>query len=447
MKFAANSSGRFPGRRRSLVGVAVVAVLVGGLATRFVTASSDPAPEAAATAPTPAGQIVTLERRVARNPADLDGWLGLASAYLARAVATADPSDYALAEEAIETAEELRPGDPVTVATRAQLAMSLHEFADALDLGNQARAQLPDNPAVLAVVTDAEVELGRYDDAAVTLQALLDRRPALPALARASYLRQLHGDLGGAIAAMRQAVEAGGASAFDRAAVTSLLGDLYRRSGDLDLAAAAYGQALEGAPGLVAAEVGAAWVRAADGDVDGAVASLEAQVDRYPALAAVLLLADLQRAEGDVDDADDAAELVRAIAVLQEEAGQVVDLEMALFEADEGTDLARAVDLARRAYAARPDNVFVADALAWALFRSGDPAAARPFIDQALRIGTTEPSIRYHAAEIAAAAGDTAAAAEHVRLALVDPWSSFRHHDRLLALADELGVAPPAVGS
>ena len=447
MKFATNTPTGNRSRRRSLAGVAVVAVLAGGLVTRFVTASSEPASEAVPVARAPGEQVATLERRVATNPADLEGWQGLASAYLARAAATADPADYALAETAIETADELRPGDPVTTATRGQLALSLHEFADALELGQRARSELPDNPAVLAVVVDAEVELGHYDEAAATLQTLLDRRPALPALARVSYLRQLHGDLPGATTAMSQAVTAGTGSAFDEAVVTSLLGDLHRRAGDLDAAAAAYGRALDAAPELVSAVVGAAWVQAAEGDVDGAVAAVEAQVDRFPALAAVLFLADLQRADGAAADAADAAELVRAIAALQEEAGQVVDLEMALFEADEGTDPDRAVELAERAYGARPDNIFVADALAWARFRAGDPAAARPLVDEALRLGSTEPSIRYHAAEITAALGDTAAATEHVRLALVDPWSSFRHHDRLLALAGELGVAPSVVGS
>jgi hypothetical protein len=60
---------------------------------------------------------------------------------------------------------------------------------------------------------------------------------------------------------------------------------------------------------------------------------------------------------------------VRAVADLQGEQGQVVDLEMALFEADAG-EPARALELAQRAYDARPDNVFTTDALAWATFRA-----------------------------------------------------------------------------
>lgn len=450
MKFATNTPSGNRIRRRSLAGVAVVAVLVGGLATRFVTASSDPAlpPPTASVAATgsPAERVAALEQRVAAAPDDLSAWQGLAGAYLDRAAAIGDSDDYGRAAAALDSADRLVADHPITLIGRGQLALSVHKFGDALEVGTRARAVLPDNPAVFAILVDAEIELGLYDDAAATLQEFLDRRPALAALSRASYLRQLNGDLPAAIAAMEQAAQAGSASAYEQAVVTALLGDLYRRAGDLDAAAAAYERASEAAPDLVAAQVGAAWVRAAEGDVDGAIATLEVVVEGVTAPAGVLLLNDLQRATGRDDDGDATAERVRDIAVQQVEAGEVVDLELALFEAEEGRDLDRAVELARSAYEARPDNVFVADALAWTLFRSGDTEAAVPLLAESLRLGSTEPLLRYHAAEITLAAGDTVAAAEHLRLALVDEWFSFRHHDRLLALADQLGVTAPSGG-
>jgi predicted Zn-dependent protease len=181
-------------------------------------------------------------------------------------------------------------------------------------------------------------------------------------------------------------------------------------------------------------------VRAATGDVAGAIEDLEGRTASFPTPSLLLLLHDLQVASGDPGAAD-TAELVRAIAALQEESGQVVDLEMAIFEADAGDDPDRAVELARRAQEARPDNVFVDDAMAWALFRAGDVDAAEGFAEQALRLGSTEPLLRYHAAEIMAAAGRNDEAADHLAVALRDPWASFQHHDRMLRLAGELGVA------
>ena len=50
-----------------------------------------------------------------------------------------------------------------------------------------------------AIRVDALVELGRYDEAERELQAMIDRKPNLAGYARVSYLRELHGDLDGAV--------------------------------------------------------------------------------------------------------------------------------------------------------------------------------------------------------------------------------------------------------
>ena len=92
--------------------------------------------------------------------------------------------------------------------------------------------QDPFNSQALLVLVDAEIELGKYEEAAIDLQRLLDLKPALPALSRTSYLRELHGDLRGAEEAMIQALTAGSRSNFDLAVTTTLLGDLYLKRGE-----------------------------------------------------------------------------------------------------------------------------------------------------------------------------------------------------------------------
>ena len=105
--------------------------------------------------------------------------------------------------------------------------------AQARELVEPITRQDPFDSDALAVLVDADVELGRYDDAATNLQHLLDLRPGLPAYSRASYLRELHGDLPGAEQAMHQALTAGAGDRFDVATVTTFLGDLAFGSGDL----------------------------------------------------------------------------------------------------------------------------------------------------------------------------------------------------------------------
>ena len=72
-------------------------------------------------------------------------------------------------------------------------------------------------------------------------------KPSLPAYARVSYYRELHGDVDGAISAMRYAVSAGG-SAEGTAYVETLLGDLELARGRTGAAHDAYRSALRDAP-------------------------------------------------------------------------------------------------------------------------------------------------------------------------------------------------------
>jgi tetratricopeptide (TPR) repeat protein len=429
--------------------VVVVAVLIGLGIGRFATAGDGDAAPTTTTSVAAAAdlddRVAQLERAVASDPEDLGSLQALGTAYVQRASETGAPSFYELAGTALERAERLRPGDPDTALARGYLALALHEFDDALRFGKQALEQRPNSAAVLGVVVDAQVELGRYDDAAQTLQAMLDRDPGLPALARTSYQRELRGELDGALAAMQGASTAGSTTPYDMAVVSTLLGDLHLLGGDVDAAAGAYDDALRAAPDLVTAQLGAARVQAARGDVDGAIAALRDQTQTTPTPDALVLLAALQDRAGRADAAAGTVEVVRAVATLQQASGQVVDLEMALFEADHG-DPARALELARAAHAARPDNVFADDALAWALFTTGDVAAARALVDEALRLGSVDPLVRWHAAEVLAATGETAQAAEHLRVVLRSaPWGTVVDPRRVVALGAQLDVdLPPA---
>ena len=97
----------------------------------------------------------------------------------------------------------------------------------------------PELARPLTVIADAQVELGRYPGAARTIQRLVNLKPSLPAYARVSYYRELHGDVDGAISAMRYAVSAGG-SPEGTAYVETLLGDLELTRGRIGAAHDAY---------------------------------------------------------------------------------------------------------------------------------------------------------------------------------------------------------------
>jgi tetratricopeptide (TPR) repeat protein len=431
---------------RRLVPVAVVGALVGAAAARF---AADPSPAAVGgTAPaavSPAEQLATLQARTRTEPKDLDAWQQLGTLYVRNAVRTGDPSLYGAAAAAFDRADALSPGATRTLLGRGLLDLTLHKFSDARDLGARAHAADPYDADALAILVDASVETGRYDDAAAFLQDMLDVRPGLAALSRVSYLRELHGDVPGALDAMRRAETAGSGASFDQASVISLEGDIEFNHGNVDGAGRDYVRALAISPDVVLAQLGQARVAAARGDYDSAISALTALTARYPLPAAVSLLGDLQTVTGRGTDAGRSVDLVRTIFTLQRSSGAVVDLESAVFEADHGgTD---AVELAQAALAERP-TVYAADAMTWALVQAGRAADALPYLAQALRLGTADASVHYHAAVAYADTGDAARAATELTQAFaINPWFSFLHRAAATALAARLGVPLPAAWS
>jgi tetratricopeptide (TPR) repeat protein len=414
----------------------VVSVLVVVGLVRFATTGTDgpaPSPPPAPRRDT-AGVVADLEQATTRDARDSRAWLRLGAAYLRRATETSDPAFYGLSRRALDRAAALGPEDADLAITDGALRLALHDFAGALDAGRRAAAARPESADALAVVVDSLVELGRYDEAAATLQRLVDLRPNLAALARVSYLRELHGDVDGALAAMQDAETAGSGQPFDLAIVVAFEGDVRFSHGDVDGAAAAYQRALRVRPGILAARIGSARVAAARGDRAVAIRTLRAVTDRVPRLDAVLLLGDLEGA------GTSSYEVARTIARLQQANGVTLDLELALFEADQGRDPIAALDLARRAHAARA-TVHAADAVAWALHRNGDDKGAVPYVEEAARLGTADALLHFHAAAIYAGVGDVVRArVELARVLVSNRWFSFFLQPELEALAGHLGV-------
>jgi hypothetical protein len=75
--------------------------------------------------------------------------------------------------------------------------------------------------------------------------------------------------------------------------------------------------------------------------------------------------------------------------------------------------------------------VRAADALGWALTRSGDPEAGYRWAKRALRLGALDPVWRAHAGLSALAAGERKEGRRHLRIALAHglggyPWQAQR---------------------
>jgi tetratricopeptide (TPR) repeat protein len=328
--------------------------------------------------------------------------------FLQKVRESGDPRYYVSAQAAFKRALDSEPSNAAALAGMGSLALGRHDFRAGLEYARRARAAAPDLVRFYGIEVDALVELGRYAEAERSLQKMVDLKPNLASYARVSYMRELHGDLEGAAEAMRLAVSAGGAAPENAAYVQTLLGNLELGRGRIAAAERSYRLALASFPRYAAARAGLARVAASSGYLASAIRRYRALVSVLPLPEHVIALGEAELAAGRGAAAERDFALVRIERRLFERSGVNLDLELAVFEADHGSPR-RALELARRAWAAAP-SVRSADALGWALTRTGRPEAGLEFARKALRLGSKDPVFLYHA-------GMTAHAAGHERIA------------------------------
>jgi tetratricopeptide (TPR) repeat protein len=406
--------------RRGGLAVAIVALSGGLLVVGAAVGAPRDVPKTTAVT-VPAVDPLTrsidgLQSTLRRSPDSVHAWSDLGFAYVQQARLTADPSYYPKAAGAFAKSLVLQPRDNAdALIGQATLAASRHDFRRALTLVGRALAVNDYSATAYGVKTDALTELGRYDEAAKAAQRMLDLRPGVDSFARASYQRELRGDIAGARQAMQLAAD-DAASPADQAFALYYLGELAWNNGDPAKARQEYDAALAADPSYLPAVTGQAKSLAAT-DPTAALSLYREAVERQPQPAYVVELGELLQASGQLSAAREQYAVVRATEQLLAAAGANVDLELALFEADHGTAQA-ALRYAQSAYRVRPDAVLVEEAYAWALHRNGRDAAALVLARRAQRLGTRLPVLRYHVGVIEAAVGDRAAARRDLRAAL-----------------------------
>jgi tetratricopeptide (TPR) repeat protein len=361
-------------------------------------------------------RIQVLQRAVRDGFGGAQGYALLGGAYLQKNRENGDPSFYSRAERAFDAALRRDARNLDALLGAGTLAGARHDFREQLRLGLEAHKIVPDLAAPNSVIADAQIELGRYGAAARTIQSMLDLKPNLASYARASYYRELHGDLAGAVGAMQLAVSAGSDVPENVAYVQNVIGDLELQRGRPAAARRAYLAALARMPRYARAEAGLARVKMARGDLDGAARRLRKVTERLPLTTFLILLAETDMARGAHRQAEVDLDVLHTQERLLRAAGTRPDAEFILFEANHG-DPRTAVRLGRRLWGDAP-SVRSADALGWALTRAGRPSEGIAWARRALRIGSRDPLFHLHAGLAAKAAGQQAAAARELRTAL-----------------------------
>src|SRR5229473_6223399 len=195
--------------------------------------------------------MAQASRLIEKNPKNFEAYNALALALSRRARETSDVAYYAQAEEALKKSFEISPNNFDGERTSVWLLLGKHEFAAALEKAKELNKKMPDDVMVYGFLTDANVELGNYDDAERAAQWMLDLRPGnLPGMTRAAYLRELFGDPDGSIEFMDMAYQSTPPNeAEDRAWILSQIGHLQLMAGKITDAESTLQQALAIFPG------------------------------------------------------------------------------------------------------------------------------------------------------------------------------------------------------
>lgn len=367
--------------------------------------------------------IAAWTANVATNDQDFISAGNLATLYEARARLSGDVSDYARATTAADRSLAIEPQQVDLQALHARLQLAAHDFGAALAEARAIDRDLPNQPAVLAIIADASLELGDVDGAARLYDQIQAVAPGPAITARLARVAFLLGNPASAVALSESAYGAANANGTTGPALSwyaYLAGTMRLGAGSPADAAAWFDDALTAWPGSFLALAGRARAAAALGDTDAAIAGYRAAIAIAPQPDALAALGDLLALAGDAKGAEAQYATVLAIAQLQGAGGLVFNRQLVLFDIDHDRDIATALTLAERELEQRKD-VYGYDAYAWALLANGRAPDADAAMASALALGTRDALLLYHAGEIKLALGDGASARALLTDALAIP--------------------------
>jgi len=377
--------------------IGVLALL---LLAALEAAAAPPAP------PSPAEQKIAWARlAIEKNSSDYRAHNQLAVALARRARETSDPGYYFQGEEALKESLRLQPGNFEARKLHVWLLLGRHEFATALKEARELSQLTAEDLEVYGFLTDANVELGNYSAAEEAAQWMLDLRPGnVPGLTRAAYLRELFGDIDGAIELMGAAYQRTPATEReDRAWLLTQQAHLELLRDNPEQADALLGLALGLFPDYHYALAQQAKVRTAQGRHAEAVDLLRRLCQSAPHAENLYLLAEALERAGEREEAAQTFSRFEQLARAEMDKADNANHELVFYYTDHAGKPAEALEVARREITRRRD-VNTLDAYAWALAANGNLTEAEGIIQSALAVGVRDPRLHRHAAAISSRA-------------------------------------------
>lgn len=369
-----------------------VVYLISALALPAIAAA-----QGAALTPAEIG-IRKAQAQLAKQPRYVPAYSSLAMAYARRARETSDVQFYQKAEDTLQEALKIDPDNFEALKVRTWLFLGRHEFAKALESARALNKRVPDDVTVYGYMVDANAELGNYQAAVDAAQWMLNLRPGnVAGLTRAAYLRELHGDLSGALDLMQSAYDSTPYQELeDRAWLLTQMAHLHFVSGDLSEAEKYATGALGVFPDYHYALAALAQVRMAQHRYDEAVTLLQKRYAEAPHAENLYSLAEALSHAGRAEEAARDFTDFEKKSLAESQIADNSNHELMAYYNDFAHQPGKALKIAEQELQRRRD-IFTLDGYAWSLAGTGDYAGADVQMKKALATGIRDPKILDHA--------------------------------------------------
>ncbi len=358
-----------------------------------------------------------LINKIKKDPADIKSLLALTALYIQEGRITGNLNYYNdAAIKCINAVLEKDAKNFEALTFKSTILLSQHRFKEGLAIAEQAQSLYPLNAYVYGLIIDGNVELGNYKKALEAADKMISIRPDNRSYSRIAYLREIHGDIPGAIEAMKLAVDAGAVGDENTEWCRVQLGKLNEKLGKMADAKMQYTIAVNNRENYPYALAGLARIATAEKDY-GTALSLYLRADSLipdhtfkEGIAEVYnLTGQSEKAEMVAKEILDYMKQLSSDGKKDKSAGQNEDHEMAHAYMGVG-NYDKALDYALQEYKQRPDNIEVNETVAIVYYGKGEYAKAVPYIETALKTNCKNPELLCHAGLIYAKTGDKAKA-------------------------------------
>jgi tetratricopeptide (TPR) repeat protein len=336
----------------------------------------------------------------------------LGESYQRKARETGAVDFYQRAEAAFRKALEINPEYPPASLGLAGSLFAMHDFEGAIEIAEPFLALPKVAPSALAIIGDAELALGHYEEAEAAYDQLAQTAPGASTNSRLAFFADMQGRTDEAMTLLQEATDAAWQAADYRenlAWYEFQLGEMNFKNGHLAEAEMHYQSSLKVFENYYLGLSGMGKVRAAQGKYDEAIKYYEQVVAIIPQPDFLATLGDLYGIQSKPELAQQQYDTIAFIGKLAEVNEQVYNRQLAIFYADHDIELDKALELTAAELEARQD-ILGYDAAAWAYYKNGQYETAQGYMTEAMKLGTRDAKLYYHAGMIAQALGNAAEA-------------------------------------